>query len=78
MVDTPLRISVEESRRRMDIDWSSLDKCLVSLLRILLRSVSEVARADGSADTVVILAGGDDIMFIPMKLSAKASDYHPL
>lgn len=65
VIDNPLRIAVEQRRRRVDIDRSSLDECLVSLLRVLFRSMSEEPRGYCSTDAVEVLARRQYIMFVP-------------
>ena len=56
VVDNPLRIAVEERRGRVDVHRRALDEGLVALLRVLLRRVAEVSRADRAPDPVIILA----------------------
>ena len=45
---------------------SPLDKSLVTLLRILLRSVTEVTGSDGAANSVVVLAARENVVLVPV------------
>lgn len=52
-----LRWSLEKRTRRMQEDWGSLGESLVSLDSVLLGGVSEVSRADGFSNSVVVVSG---------------------
>lgn len=64
VVDTPFGVAIEQRGRWVDVHRCAFHKRLVAFLGILLRRVSEVARADCSADAVVVLARRDDVMLV--------------
>ena len=65
MVDQPLGCPVEQRRRRVNVDWGSLNQGLVPFLRVFLGGVAEEPRTDGPPNEVVITTGREDIVFVP-------------
>ena len=64
VINQPLRISVEQRRRRMYIDRCAFNKGFVPFRKILLRSMPKETRADSFAHTIIIPPGRNNIMFI--------------
>lgn len=51
----------------MQEDGSSLGESLVSLDSVLLRSVTEVSRADGLSNSVVVVSSRDDVVGVSVR-----------
>ena len=68
VIHQPFGRSVEQRRRRVDIDWCSFNQSLVPLLWVFLGGVSEKPRTNRSANEVVVTTSREDIMFVSKKL----------
>ncbi|PON78537.1 hypothetical protein PanWU01x14_017950 [Parasponia andersonii] len=65
MVDDPVRLSLEKSTARVDINWLILNKSSVALLWVLSSSMEEKSCSNGLSDLRIILSSTHNVQFIP-------------
>lgn len=64
MLYIPIRLSVEEGARGVDVDHLTVDECPIPFLGVLLCSVTEKPTTDGLLDSGSVLTTADHIQLV--------------